>query len=134
MPIADHTGVLIVDHGSRKAEANDMLAQVAAEFARHSGAAIVEHAHMELAEPTIAQGFDRCVARGARHVVASLYFLSPGRHSREDIPAMVAEAAAQHPGVTWSIAEPLGIDPRIAAVMQDRVAAALPQSGAQPHC
>ncbi len=123
--ITSDTGIVIVDHGSRRAEANDMLVHVAEAFAKHTGAQIVEPAHMELAPPDIAAAFDNCVARGARHVVICLYFLSPGRHSREDIPTLAAEAAARHPGVTWSITQPLGIDPRIADLMHDRIRAAL---------
>eukprot|EP00898_Chlorokybus_atmophyticus_P000080 jgi/Chlat1/1072/Chrsp110S08637 len=49
-------------------------------YKAHSGRTLVETAHMELAEPSIATAFDICVARGARTVVISPYFLSPGRH------------------------------------------------------
>jgi hypothetical protein len=36
---------------------------------QHTGYAIVEPAHMELAEPSIGVAFDRCIERGARLVV-----------------------------------------------------------------
>lgn len=124
--ITPQTGIIIVDHGSRRAEANAMLDMVASEFAARTGALIVEPAHMELAAPGIGDAFARCVSRGALHVVVCLYFLSPGRHSREDIPALVEAAAAQHPGISWSITQPLGIDPRIADLMHDRIREALP--------
>lgn len=124
--ISADIGIVIVDHGSRRAEANAMLDCVAEGFATRTGARIVEPAHMELAAPDIGEAFDRCVARGARHVVVCLYFLSPGRHSREDIPALAEAAAARHPGVSWAITQPLGIDPRIADLMLDRVLEALP--------
>ncbi len=120
--ITPETGVIIVDHGSRRAEANEMINAVASAFAAHTGAVIVEPAHMELAMPGIPEAFDRCVERGATHVVICLYFLSPGRHSREDIPTIAAEAASKHPGVTWAVTEPLGVDARIADVMMERVA------------
>lgn len=68
---------------------------------------IVEAAHMELAPPDIAAGFARCVERGARHVVAVPCMLSRGRHVTEDIPRLLAEAAAAHPGVTFAQASPL---------------------------
>jgi len=56
---------------------------------------LVNFAHMELAEPTIAQGFCRpASADGATDIVAFPYMLSPGKHSTRDIPRMVAEAAA----------------------------------------
>jgi len=119
------TGVVIVDHGSRRAEANAMIECFAHVFRETAGAAIVEPAHMELAEPSIAQAVDRCVERGATRVVVALFFLSPGRHSREDIPEMARAAAAKHPGVSVEVTEPLGPDARIAAVMRDRVLEAL---------
>lgn len=101
--------ILLIDHGSRRAEANAMLDEVAARVrARMGDAAIVEIAHMEIAEPTIARGFARCVERGASVVVAHPFMLSPGRHVQEDLPRMVAEAAAQHDGVDFVLASPLG--------------------------
>jgi sirohydrochlorin ferrochelatase len=118
------TAVLIVDHGSKRPEANALLAEVAALYARQTGTRIVEFAHMELAEPTIPQGFARCVERGARHVIVSLFFLSPGRHSAHDIPALAAAAAAEHPGVTYAVAPPLGLDARLIDLLRQRVAEA----------
>ena len=50
---------------------------------------IVRFAHMELAEPSIDQGFADCVEAGADEVIAFPYMLSPGRHSTRDIPRMV---------------------------------------------
>ena len=114
--------LIIIDHGSRRAEANDMLPLVAQRVARHAGNRFVsvQPAHMELAEPTMDQAFDACVAAGATHVVVALYFLSPGRHSTQDIPQQAKAAAARHPGVTWAVADPLGDDDRIALVLLDR--------------
>ena len=57
--------ILLIDHGSRRAEANTLLGEVAARVKERIGDdAIVEAAHMEIAEPTIAQGFARCVELG----------------------------------------------------------------------
>lgn len=126
MPDTDRTALLLIDHGSRRAEANELLGQVAASVrARLSGDAIVEIAHMELAEPTIEDGFNRCVERGATIVVAHPFMLSRGRHVTEDVPRLVATAAAAHPGVTYVVSEPLGGHPGIADVVADRFSAAL---------
>lgn len=129
--IPPHLGVVVVDHGSRREEANHMLNGVCALYARITGAAIVEPAHMELAEPTIAQAFARCVDRGAREVVVMPYFLSPGRHSRRDIPELAAEAAAAYPHVPCWIAQPLGIDHRMAQIMHRRICEARLGSGVE---
>lgn len=115
-------GVMVVDHGSRRAESNEGLLRVVAEFSRASSYPLVEPAHMELAEPSIDQAFTRLVAAGAKFVVVHPYFLLPGRHWAEDIPRLAAEAAAQHEGVGHLVTAPLGIHPLMAAVMNDRIA------------
>jgi len=115
------TGIILIDHGSRLQAANDVLAELAALYARVSGTPIVEYAHMELAPPTLAEAYARCVTRGAARIVVMPYFLTPGRHASRDIPRMAEEAAAAHPGVPFRVTEPLGVDERIAQVIQSRV-------------
>ena len=118
--------ILLIDHGSRRAEANALLDEVAARVrARMGASAIVEAAHMEIAEPTIAQGFERCVERGASVVVAHPFMLAPGRHVQEDLPRMVREAAARHEGVDFVLAPPLGSHDGIIDAVIDRCAEAL---------
>jgi sirohydrochlorin ferrochelatase len=114
-------GIIVVDHGSKKPAANDQLLEVTELFKRVARAAIVEPAHMELAEPSIAQAFDRCVAQGATLVIVHPYFLAPGRHSTTDIPRLTAEAAARHPSVRFHVTQPLGLDETIAALMLRRI-------------
>ena len=114
-------GVIVVDHGSRREESNAMLLDVARNFADASQIQIVEPAHMELAEPSIATAFDRCVARGATTVVVFPYFLLPGRHWNDDIPRLTAEAAKSHPGVRYLVTAPFGLHPLMAQVMQKRI-------------
>ncbi|GBG69997.1 hypothetical protein CBR_g4824 [Chara braunii] len=114
-------GIIIVDHGSRRRESNEMLDAFVKIFQAHTGRGIVEGAHMELAEPSIAMAFDRCVQRGANLVVVSPYFLSPGRHWFKDIPSLVASAAAKHPRVRYLIAAPIGLHTLVAEVVDSRI-------------
>lgn len=118
-------GIILVDHGSKRDEANRLLEDVAQLLRGTTDARILEIAHMELAEPTIAQAFARCVAQGAKRVVVHPYFLAPGRHSTSDIPRMVAEAAESFRGVAYTVSAPLGLDPRMTDVIRDRIALAL---------
>jgi uroporphyrin-III C-methyltransferase len=100
-------GVLVVGHGSRREEANRDVREAARRIGERGGFELVEAAFLEIKQPDIAEGFARLVERGARHVVVHPYFLSPGRHTRGDIPVEVRAAAEQHPGVTYQITEPL---------------------------
>lgn len=125
-------GVILVDHGSQFDEANVLLEDVALMYQSMCGAAIVEAAHMELAEPTIAQAFAKCVAQGAKQVIVHPYFLSPGRHSTTDIPRMTAEAAARFPGTAYRVTEPLGLDERMGEIIHRRVLECLRQGAQDP--
>jgi sirohydrochlorin ferrochelatase len=124
------TAVIIVDHGSRRAESNEMLHQATSRFAADSPYEIVEPAHMELAEPSIATAFDRCVQRGAKRVIVFPYFLSPGRHWTEDIPALVTQAAHRHPGVESLVTAPFGLHPDMNAIINDRIQRCLQNASA----
>lgn len=122
LPAVADLGVILVDHGSRREASNQLLLEVVEHFAKASGLAIVEPAHMELAEPSIATAFARCVERGAKKVVVFPYFLLPGRHWHEDIPRLTADAAACHPGVQFRVTAPFGHHPLLFDVIGERIA------------
>ncbi len=106
------TAIIIVDHGSRRMESNRMLEEVARLFAARFSQSfdIVEPAHMELCEPSIATAYATCVKHGATRIVVAPYFLSFGKHWTRDIPSLLAQAAVEYPGTEYQLVEPLGID------------------------
>jgi sirohydrochlorin ferrochelatase len=126
-------GIIIVDHGSRLDQSNRMLEELAAQFARRFTRryAIVEPAHMELAEPTIATAFGRCVQRGAARVVVCPFFLGPGKHWTHDIPRLSAEAAASFPGVQFQVAPTLGIDELMLDLLDKRIGQCLQETASR---
>jgi sirohydrochlorin ferrochelatase len=114
-------GILIVDHGSRLSDANDMLREMADVIQSMAGSdVIVRYAHMELAEPDINQGFAECVRAGATDVTVFPYMLSPGRHSTSDIPRMVTAAARAFPNVTFNVTPAFGLHEKLAQVVLER--------------
>ena len=114
-------GIVVVDHGSRRGASNETLEAFVEMFRARGEYEIVEPAHMELAEPSIATAFARCVARGAGRVVVAPYFLAPGRHWHKDIPALVAEAAANHPGVEHMVTAPIGLHEAMCRIIATRI-------------
>jgi sirohydrochlorin ferrochelatase len=113
--------ILLVDHGSRRKEANAVLEAVAERVRQRSPGCIVEVAHMDLATPDIAQGILACVRGGASEIVVHPYFLGPGVHTQRDIPLAVESAAARHPGLRVVISEPLGVHEKLVDVVLERV-------------
>lgn len=114
------SALLLIDHGSRRPEANAVLEEVAG-FLRtaHPGLVVVA-AHLEQAQPDIARGLALCVEARATEVVVVPYFLGPGRHAGEDVPRLVREAASAFAGLEVRITEPLGPDPLLAALVAKR--------------
>ena len=121
--------ILLVDHGSRRREANDMLICMANLVQAMAGPdVIVRPAHMELSEPSIASGFASCVEAGATEVVVFPYMLSPGKHSTGDIPRMVGEVAVNYPAVSFTVTPAFGVHEKLGDVILSR--AAVPRSAA----
>jgi len=128
-------GLVVVDHGSRRREANEQHEHFVRAWPPDGRYVAVEPAHMELAEPSIGSAFDACVAAGATTVVVAPYFLWPGTHWDSDIPALAGEAAARHPGVHYLVAAPLGPHPLLREIIEQRVDHCLAHvSGAAPEC
>lgn len=117
------TALVLVDHGSREAAANEQLETVAALLRERRGDCQVAIAHMELAPPGLAETIESCVKGGALRVIVHPYFLAPGRHSKGDIPRMVQEAIRRHPEVEILVTEPLGVHPGIVETVAERISA-----------
>jgi len=116
-------GIIICDHGSRRAQSNDSLKHVAMLFADRfsEDCRIVEHAHMELAMPDIATAYASCVNKGAEHIVVLPLFLAKGKHWVRDIPSLTGQAAANFSGTTYQVAEPLGVDDLLLDLLKKRL-------------
>ena len=83
---------------------------------------------MELAEPSIAAAFEKCVQQGATRIVCHPLFLARGRHVQEDIPTLVSVAAAAYKDQVTEclITEPLGLQlDEVTALVQSSVLSCL---------
>ncbi|MGD8571352.1 MAG: CbiX/SirB N-terminal domain-containing protein [Gammaproteobacteria bacterium] len=117
--------LLIVAHGSRRNQSNEEVKMLADCIARqeHCEFHDVSAAFLEIAEPSIPDGLEACINRGASDVVVFPYFLAAGRHVVEDIPAEIAPITSKYPHVNVHIAPHLGLAealPGIIAAMAEQ--------------
>jgi sirohydrochlorin ferrochelatase len=112
--------LLLIAHGSRQTEANADLHYFAEEFRRRSDYETVIASFLELAEPTIEQAGEACVAQGAERVVLLPFFLSAGVHVQRDLTEARNRLAARFPHVDFRLAEPLGRHPLLFEVVAER--------------
>jgi len=121
--------ILLMAHGSRIPEANDAVHAIALMVKEMAGYDIVEVSFREQHLPTIQQGIDACVARGAERVLLIPYFLFVGAHVREDLPEEMAEAKKRHPDVDFAMGKHLGAHRKLAEIVAERIGEGLAAEG-----
>ncbi|CAN5474958.1 hypothetical protein BH09GEM1_BH09GEM1_28980 [soil metagenome] len=113
--------ILLIDHGSRRDAANEMMDCMANLVQAMAGTSVIaRYAHMELAEPSIEAGLRNCVEAGATEVICFPYMLSPGKHSTGDIPRMVAAAAVPYPSLHVRVTNAFGVHEKLAELILGR--------------
>ena len=102
--------LLLIAHGSRREASNQEVRELAERLAGIGidEVGLVVPAFLELAEPGILEGVDRCVAGGASSIRAVPYFLAAGRHVVTDIPDELAKARRRYPEIPIHQSEHLG--------------------------
>lgn len=126
------TAVLLVAHGSRRAEANHDLRLLAGMVAQQGGYEIVEVGYLEIAEPSIPAGGRICVEGGAQRVLIMPFFLSPGRHVTSDLAEFRQQLAVEFPQVEFVLCGHLGLHPLMVEIVLDRLRGASEPVPTQP--
>jgi sirohydrochlorin cobaltochelatase len=117
-------GLLLVAHGSAcVAGVREALALGDAVAARRPDLD-VDLGFLELALPPATPVLDAMVERGARRIVVQPMMLLAAGHGKSDVPAIVLEGRARHPGVDLVFGSPFGVVPELLAVAQKNLAQA----------
>ena len=90
--------------------------------ARRPGDAVLP-AFMELAAPTVPDAVAEALRLGATELVVVPCFLFQGNHIKRDIPELLDKVRTEHPGLVVRYAKPIGPDPRVAEILNERVEA-----------
>lgn len=110
-------GVILLGHGSRDPLWRAPIEAVQARVAQAQPQTPCCCAYLELTEPSLAQAADQLIARGVRQLRITPMFLGTGKHAREDIPRLVAELQARHPGIAVEVQASVGEDARVTALL-----------------
>ncbi len=114
--------VLLIGHGSRDAEGREGLLDFAAAYQALDRSRPVVPCFLELSEPTIQQGVDRCVEQGYTDLSALPVLLFAARHNKFDVTNELDRARQRHPQVQFHYGRHFGITPRILDLWQARLA------------
>ena len=113
--------LLILAHGSPRAEANEDIVRIAEELRARDAYPLVEIGYLDCNQPDIPAAIELCVAAGAIEIAAVPYFLHSGKHFVLDLPQLLETAAAKHPAVTIRMGDYIGRQPQLDDVLRDRV-------------
>lgn len=115
------TAILLMAHGSRIADANNAVREIADMVKRMTSHKIVEVAFREQHQPDIQKGIDACVLQGAERILLTPYFLYMGAHVLEDLPAELSEARRRYPDVLMEMGRHLGVHRKLAEIVIERI-------------
>ncbi|MED1412086.1 MULTISPECIES: sirohydrochlorin chelatase [Bacillus] len=101
--------VLYICHGSRLKAAKEEAIQFITSCMSRVEANIQEVCFLELASPSIDEGFRTCVKRGATEIVAIPVFLLAAGHVKEDIPLELQRLNDQYPNIKIVHGNPFGV-------------------------
>ena len=118
---ASPLGILIISHGSPRAEANQGFVGVVERVASRLGAGRILPAFFSIARPNIRDQVAQLVAQGARRVVLLPYFLYSGQHVTVDIPTLLAGCREQFPGITLELLSTLENEPTLEDLVVERL-------------
>jgi sirohydrochlorin cobaltochelatase len=122
--------IILFAHGSRDPMWRAPLQAVASAIAAQHPSLPVQCAYLELCEPDLPTVTTNLIAAYASSAVSNglndvfsirivPMFLGMGKHAREDLPALVLALQAQHPQVQFEVAQAIGEDARVTALLAE---------------
>jgi sirohydrochlorin cobaltochelatase len=120
--------LLLVGHGSRDPDGQREFLEFATKVQQAAGPRPVVPCFLELAEPTIPQGLERCLELGYHDIAAVPVLLFAARHNKHDVPMEFDLVRESHPDLRIRYARHFGITTEIVDGLQALIAQAERQS------
>lgn len=117
--------ILYVGHGTRSKKGAEEAKEFLGRVIGRVDAPIQEISFLELTEPYIPEGFERCMAKGATEITVVPIFLLTAGHIKEDIPEALEPLRVKYPEVCVEIAPAFGVQERIVEAISELVRAAV---------
>ncbi len=121
-PLPLQRPLLMIGHGSKDPEGRQSLLDFANAYQALDSSRPVVPCFLELTEPSIQEGVDRCVEQGYTEISALPILLFAARHNKFDVTNELDRARARHPQVKFYYGRHFGISQGILDLWRDRLA------------
>ena len=105
-------GIVLFAHGSKDPDWAQPFERIAASLATRAPATVVALAYLEHG-PSLNEALAALKAKGASSVRVVPVFLGQGGHIKNDLPRLVGQARAAHPGLDIALDRPVGEQPAV---------------------
>ena len=113
--------LLMVGHGTRNPKGRQDLIDFARIYQQLDTSRPVIPCFLELTEPSIQDGVDRCIEQGYTDISVLPILLFAARHNKFDVTNELDKAKQRHPQITFSYGRHFGITPAILDLWRDRL-------------
>lgn len=115
------TGIIILGHGSRRAEANQEVLKIADKLKKKHQNLAITAAYAEFAEPNLEKAVELLADSAVEQVIIVPLFLTVGNHLHRDIPERVERLQAAYPQMFFQETNHLGADDLIVQLVEKRI-------------
>jgi sirohydrochlorin cobaltochelatase len=116
-------GIILFAHGSRDPAWSGPFERIASILSKKF---LVSVAYLELMRPTLDEAVAALATAGAKSIRIVPLFLGQGGHVKEDLPRLVAAAAAARPALRLILEAPIGEQPAVIEAIAAAIAAGSP--------
>ncbi|KIQ94674.1 Sirohydrochlorin cobaltochelatase [Anoxybacillus thermarum] len=113
--------VLYICHGSRSIEGQKEATAFVERLSSSISIPIQHICFLELCEPNIVTGVERCVHDGATAILAIPLLLLSANHAKRDIPYELEKAKKMFPSVTITYGKPFGVQRHIVSAISKTI-------------
>ena len=125
-------GLILFAHGARDPRWAAPFEAVAAAVRAARPGLPVRLAFLEFMAPTLPEAGAGLAAAGCTHITVLPMFLGAGGHVRKDLPPLLDELRAAHPGLVVTLQPAIGEIDTVVAAMAAAALAQLPAGGGAP--
>lgn len=119
------SAIVLFGHGARDPEWAGPMRRIRDTLLARPEAPRVELAFLEFMSPTLPEAIAALAQAGARKVAVVPVFLAQGGHLKRDLPVLLDEARAAHPGCEITLAPAAGEAEPVVRAMADYAASCL---------
>lgn len=112
-------GIVLFAHGSRDPQWQAPIEAIATHIRASQPGTPVCCAYLEICTPSLPEAAVQLIAAGARKLRVFPVFLGVGKHAREDLPQLIEQIRAAHPGLEIELLPTAGEYKQVTALMAE---------------